>query len=128
MVRIAGVNVPENKRAVIALTAITGLGKSSAAAILKKINIPEGERLKNIPEPKIEQIRQIIEKEYVVEGDLRVLVNQNIRRLKDIGTYRGMRHVKNLPVRGQRTKTNARTKRGNRVTVGSGRKKAAEKT
>jgi len=128
MIRIAGVNVPENKRAVIALKAIVGLGKSSAAAILRKVNISEDERLKNVSEPKIEQIRQIIEKEYVVEGDLRVAINQNIRRLKDIGTYRGMRHIKNLPVRGQRTKTNARTKRGNRVTVGSGRKKAAEKT
>ncbi len=128
MIRIAGVNVPENKRAVIALTVITGLGKSSAVAILKKVNVPEDERLKNVSEPKIEQIRQVIEKEYVVEGDLRVAINQNIRRLKDIGTYRGMRHIKNLPVRGQRTKTNARTKRGNRVTVGSGRRKAAEKT
>ncbi len=128
MIRIAGVNVPENKRAVIALTVITGLGKSSAVAILKKVNVPEDERLKNVSEPKIEQIRQVIEKEYVVEGDLRVAINQNIRRLKDIGTYRGMRHIKNLPVRGQRTKTNARTKRGNRVTVGSGHRKAAEKT
>jgi len=128
MIRIAGVNVPENKRAVIALTVITGLGKSSAVAILKKVNVPEDERLKNVSESKIEQIRQVIEKEYIVEGDLRVAINQNIRRLKDIGTYRGMRHIKNLPVRGQRTKTNARTKRGNRVTVGSGRRKAAEKT
>lgn len=128
MIRIAGVILPENKRSVIALTQISGIGKTTSAKILKKVGIEPDERLKNINEQKIEQIRNIIEKEFVVEGDLRVSVGQNIKRLKEIGSYRGSRHVKNLPVRGQRTKTNARTKRGKKVTVGSGRKKAAEKT
>lgn len=128
MIRIAGVNVDENKRAVIALTAVMGVGKSSAKKILKSASVSEDEKLKNISEQKIEQIRAVIEKESVVEGDLRVQVSNNIRRLKDIGTYRGTRHAKNLPARGQRTKTNARTKRGKKVTVGSGRKKASEKT
>lgn len=128
MIRIAGVNIPDNKRAVIALTAIMGVGKKTSQEILKKVSITEDERLKDVSEDKIEQIRRIIEKEYTVEGDLRVEVQRNIKRLKDIGTYRGLRHIKNLPVRGQRTKTNARTKRGKKVTMGSGRKKAAEKT
>jgi len=128
MIRIAGVNVDENKRAVIALTAITGVGKSIAKKVLKSVSVGEDERLKNISEQKIEQIRNIVEKENVVEGDLRVQVSNNIRRLKEIGSYRGTRHAKNLPARGQRTKTNARTKRGKKVTVGSGRKKTAEKT
>ena len=128
MIRIAGVILPENKRSVIALTQISGIGKTTSANILKRVGIEPDERLKNVNEQKIEQIRNIIEKEFVVEGDLRVSVTQNIKRLKEIGSYRGSRHIKNLPVRGQRTKTNARTKRGKKVTVGSGRKKAAEKT
>jgi small subunit ribosomal protein S13 len=128
MIRIAGVNVDENKRAVIALTAVTGIGKPTAQKILKSVSVSEDERLKNLNEQKIEQIRNIVEKENVVEGDLRVQVSNNIRRLKDIGTYRGTRHTKNLPLRGQRTKTNARTKRGRKITVGSGRKKSSEKT
>lgn len=128
MIRIAGVNIPENKRAVIALTAIMGVGQKTAKDILKKVGISEDERLSKVSEVKVEQIRNIIEKEYIVEGDLRVEINRNIKRLKDIETYRGTRHIKGLPVRGQRTKTNARTKRGRKVTVGSGRKKAAEKT
>jgi small subunit ribosomal protein S13 len=128
MIRIAGVNLPEKKRAVIALTYIKGIGPSLSKKILKGAGINEDERLEKIPEEKLEQIRQIIEKDYVVEGDLRVEVSNNIKRLKIINAYRGIRHAKNLPVRGQRTRTNARTKRGKRVTVGSGRKKAAEKT
>jgi len=128
MIRIAGVNLPEEKRAAVALTYIKGLGLTTSKKILKQVGIDELERLKQIPEPKLEQIRQIIEKEYTVEGDLRVEVSNNIKRLKTINAYRGIRHAKNLPVRGQRTRTNARTKRGKKVTVGSGRKKAAEKT
>ena len=128
MIRIAGVTIPEQKRAVIALTAITGVGKTTAQKILKSVNISEDERLGKLEDSKIDQIRNIIEKEYIVEGDLRVETTRNIKMLKDSGSYRGTRHAKNLPVRGQRTKTNARTKRGRRVTVGSGRKKAAEKT
>jgi len=128
MIRIAGVTIPENKRAVVALTVITGIGLSTSKNILSSVGIPEDERLGKVAQSKIEQIRGIVEKEYVVEGDLRVEINRNIKRLKDINTYRGSRHIKNLPSRGQRTKTNARTKRGRKVTVGSGRKKSAEKT
>jgi len=128
MIRISGVNIPDGKRAIIALTAITGVGKTTSAKILKKVGISPDERLGKVDQNKIEQIRGIIEKEYKVEGDLRAETTQNIKRLKEIGTYRGSRHIKNLPVHGQRTKTNARTKRGKKVTVGSGRKKAAEKT
>jgi len=128
MIRIAGVIIPEDKRAVIALTRIYGIGKNSAKKILSASGVSEDEKLKNLPDNKIEIIRNNIEKKLKVEGDLRLEVSQNIRRLKDIGSYRGSRHIKNLPVRGQRTKTNARTKRGKKMTVGSGRKKAAEKT
>lgn len=128
MIRIAGVILPEEKRVEIALMAISGIGKSASQSILKKVGVGPDERLKNVTETKIEQMRNIIEKEFKVEGDLRVSVSQDIKRLKEIGSYRGHRHIKNLPVRGQRTKTNARTKRGKKVTVGSGRKKAAEKT
>lgn len=128
MIRIAGVTIPENKRAVIALTVITGIGKASSAKILSSLGISEDERLSKLPDAKIDQLRAIVEKEYVVEGDLRVEVNRNIKRLKDVGSYRGSRHSKGLPARGQRTKTNARTKRGRKITVGSGRKKSADKT
>jgi len=128
MIRIAGVVLPEEKRAEIALMAISGVGRTTSKSILARVGVNLDERLKNVSETKIEQIRNMIEKELKVEGDLRVSVSQNIKRLKEIGAYRGLRHVKNLPVRGQRTKTNARTKRGKKVTVGSGRKKAAEKT
>jgi len=128
MIRIAGINLPEDKRAVIALTYLEGIGLSTSKKILDQVGISQAERLNRVSESKIEQIRNIIEKEYRVEGDLRVEVQNNIKRLKNITTYRGLRHIKGLPVRGQRTKTNARTKRGKKVTVGSGRKKAAEKT
>jgi len=126
MIRIAGINIPDNKRADIALAYIEGIGKNTAQKILKKVKVDPEIKISQIGETQIAQIRDIIEKEYVVEGDLRVEIGQNIRRLKEIGAYRGVRHVKNLPVRGQRTKTNARTKRGKKITVGSGRKKAAD--
>ncbi|MFH1855519.1 MAG: 30S ribosomal protein S13 [bacterium] len=128
MTRIAGVNLPENKRAVIALTSIEGIGLSTSKKILSSLKLDESQKLSSVTEPQIEQIRNIIEKDYVVEGDLRVGITNNLKRLKNIGTYRGLRHIKNLPVHGQRTKTNARTKRGKKITVGSGRKKSAEKT
>ena len=128
MIRIAGINLPENKRAVIALTYLEGIGLSTSKKILAQVGISENERLNKVTEDKIEKIRTIIEKDHPVEGDLRVEVSNNIKRLKNIGSYRGVRHIKNLPVRGQRTKTNGRTKRGKKVTVGSGRKKSAEKT
>lgn len=128
MIRIAGVMLPENKHSVIALTYIEGIGLSTAKKILKTVGVREDQRLNKVDQLKIEQIRQIVEKQNVVEGDLRVEISNNIKRLKLINAYRGLRHTKNLPVRGQRTKTNARTKRGKKITVGSGRKKAAEKT
>lgn len=128
MIRISGVNIAENKRAVNALTAISGIGISTSGKILETVGVSDEERLGKVHESKLELIKNIIEKEYRVEGDLRADNTQNIKRLKEIGSYRGMRHIKNLPVRGQRTKTNARTKRGKKMTVGSGRKKAAEKT
>lgn len=128
MVRIAGVNIPEQKRADIALTYLYGIGPSNSKAILKKANINKEAKVNQLSSKDIDLIREVIEKNYIVEGDLRQKENQNIRRLKEINSYRGNRHKKNLPVRGQRTRTNARTKRGKRVTVGSGRKKPAEKT
>lgn len=128
MIRIAGVNIPENKRVLIALTYIKGIGKSKSIDILSEAGIDKNKKAKDISEDQIEKIRQIIEKNHVIEGDLRVDTLNNIKRLKNIGSFRGTRHIKGLPVRGQRTKTNARTKRGKKVTVGSGRKKAAEKT
>jgi len=128
MVRIAGVNIPEEKRVLVALTYIKGIGVSSSKKILAQAKIQESTRVKNLNDQEIEKIRQIIEGGYKTEGDLRVETTNNIKRLKNINAYRGLRHLRNLPVRGQRTKTNARTKRGKKVTVGSGRKKAAEKT
>jgi small subunit ribosomal protein S13 len=128
MIRIAGVNIPENKRIVIALTYIKGIGLSLSKKVLMQAKISEDTRANKLSDQQVEEVRRIIEKENTVEGDLRVGVSNNIKRLKNIGTYRGLRHTRGLPVRGQRTKTNARTKRGKKVTVGSGRKKATEKT
>ncbi len=128
MVRIAGVNIPDNKRAEIALSYIYGIGPSNVKEILAQAKVTENPRIKDLSEDELERIRQIIDKGYSVEGDLRQDVTANIKRLKEIGSYRGSRHSHNLPARGQRTRTNARTKRGKRVTVGSGRKPTAQKT
>ncbi len=128
MIRIAGVNLSENKRCDISLSYLYGIGKSNARIILEKSKIDYNLKLKDLKEEEIDKLRIYIEKNYKVEGDLRVEINQNIKRLKEINSYRGSRHISNLPVRGQRTKTNSRTKRGKKVTVGSGRKKASEKT
>lgn len=128
MIRIAGINIPEHKRIVIALTYVRGVGVSLSKKILSQMKIDEDIKAKDIKEGQLEQIRKIIEEQNVVEGELRVELSNNIKRLKDIGSYRGSRHAKGLPARGQRTKTNARTKRGKKVTVGSGRKKSSEKT
>lgn len=128
MIRIAGVNIPEQKRIVIALTYVKGVGSSLSKKILAQMKIDEDTKAKDVKDEQIEQIRKIIEEQNVVEGELRVDLANNIKRLKNIGSYRGSRHAKGLPARGQRTKTNARTKRGKKVTVGSGRKKATEKT
>ena len=128
MVRIVGVEIPNEKRVEIALTYIFGIGLSSSKKILDEAKINPDIRAAKLITDDLEKIRQIIIKKYKIEGDRKTEISQNIKRLKEIGTYRGSRHAKNLPVRGQRTKTNARTKRGKKVTVGSGRKKAAEKT
>ncbi|MBI4383590.1 MAG: 30S ribosomal protein S13 [Nitrospinae bacterium] len=119
MARIAGIDIPSDKRAVVALTYIYGIGKSTAGKILKAAEVSENVRVKDLSEGEVTRIRSIIEKEYEVEGDLRRSVNMNIKRLMDIGSYRGLRHRKGLPVRGQRTHTNARTRKGPRKTVGS---------
>lgn len=127
MARIAGINLPNDKRIIIALTYIMGIGDQTSKKILSKLNISEDVRTSKLTDDEVEKIRKEVEK-IKVEGDLRLEISRNIRRLKDISSYRGSRHAKGLPARGQRTKTNARTKRGKKVTVGSGRKKAAEKT
>ena len=128
MARIAGINLPNNKPIVIALTAIYGIGRKKAEHILAQAKIDEGVRTQKLNDDELERIRALIEKQHTVEGELRMQTTQNVKRLIEIGTYRGTRHAKRLPARGQRTKTNARTKRGKRVTVGSGRKPVGAKT
>jgi small subunit ribosomal protein S13 len=128
MARVAGVNIPNEKRIEIALTYIFGIGLRTSQNIIKEAKIDPNVRAKDISEAELEKIRNIINRTYRVEGDLKMEVSQNIKRLKEINTYRGGRHSKGLPVRGQRTKTNARTKRGKKVTMGSGRKAPAQKT
>lgn len=128
MARIVGVNLPLEKRVEVALTYIYGVGLPTAQKLLKDCGINPDVRVKDLTEGEINKIREAIEGKIMVEGDLRRDVSQNVRRLKEIGSYRGMRHAAGLPVHGQRTKTNARTKKGKKVTVGSGRKKTSEKT
>src|SRR3989338_2897126 len=128
-VRIAGTTLPNDKRVKIGLTYILGLGRSLANKILKKAKINPDIRVKDLTEDQANELRIIIEKQHIVEGELRREVLSNIKRLKEIKSYRGLRHAKNLPVRGQRTKTNSRTVRGNvRKTMGSGRKETGQKT
>jgi len=127
MARISGINLPNEKRLEIALTYLYGIGLSLSQKILSELKIDPNQRVKNISEDDLEKIRQYIGKRYRVEGDLRTEISQNIKRLKEINSYRGARHSRNLPVRGQRTKTNARTKRGKKVTVGSGRRTVEKK-
>jgi small subunit ribosomal protein S13 len=127
MARIAGVNLPLEKRLEIALTYIFGIGSSRAKNILGRAKVSGETRVKALTSDEVERIRGVIERNFKVEGDLRSEVSQNIKRLKEISSYRGVRHIKNLPSRGQRTKTNARTKRGKKKTVGSG-KRTLEKT
>lgn len=128
MPRISGVNIPDNKRVEIGLSYVFGVGPSNGKVILDKVGVKGNPKFSELTDAEIDQIRAIVEKEYTVEGDLKQQISQNIRRLKDINSYRGTRHKRGLPVHGQRTKTNARTKRGKRVTVGSGRKKSSDKT
>lgn len=129
IVRIAGFNLPPNKRIEVSLTYLYGIGLSLSKKILKELNINPDTRAKDLKEEEVNRLRELIEKRYRVEGDLRREILSNIKRLKEIGSYRGSRHSRGLPARGQRTKTNSRTVRGNvRRTMGSGRKTAAEKT
>ena len=112
MARIAGVNIPTNKRVVVALQYIHGIGEKSAAEIMEKVKIPEDRRVSQLSDQEVLQIREVIDRDYMVEGDLRREVGINIKRLMDLGCYRGLRHRRGLPVRGQRTHTNARTRKG----------------
>jgi len=129
MPRIAGVNIPDNKRIEIALTYIYGIGRSLSNKILSEAKIDPNTRAAKLSAAEVNHLRDIVEKQLNVEGQLRRDKMMNIKRLKDIGCYRGIRHLRGLPVRGQRTKTNTRTVRGNvRKTMGSGRRKSAEKT
>lgn len=126
--RIAGINIPQDKRIVIALTYVYGIGRSLSNEILSQVKIDPDKRAKTLDSQEVNMLNKAIEK-HKIEGDLRREIMLNIKRLKEINTYRGSRHLKNLPVRGQQTKTNSRTVRGNvRRTVSSGRKRAAEKT
>jgi small subunit ribosomal protein S13 len=110
--RIAGVNIPTNKRVVIALQYIHGIGPAKAREIMTKVSIPENRRVSELSDSEVIQIRESIDRDYMVEGDLRREVAMNIKRLMDLGCYRGLRHRRGLPVRGQRTHTNARTRKG----------------
>jgi small subunit ribosomal protein S13 len=110
--RIAGVNIPTNKRVVIALQYIHGIGAKKAQEIMDKVHIPQERRVSQLTDQEVLQIREVIDRDYMVEGDLRREVQLNIKRLQDLGCYRGLRHRRNLPVRGQRTHTNARTRKG----------------
>lgn len=126
MARVAGVDLPRNKRMEIALTYIVGIGRTTSKAILKEANIDPNTRSDALTEEQAGNIRKIIEAKYPVEGDVRRKVSQSIKRLMDLGTYRGLRHRRGLPVRGQRTSTNARTRKGKAVAI-AGKKKATKK-
>ncbi len=125
MARIAGVNIPTGKRVIIALQYIHGIGPKFAKQICTKVNIPAERRVSQLTDAEVLQIRESIDRDYTVEGDLRREVQMNIKRLMDLGCYRGLRHRKGLPVRGQRTHTNARTRKGKAVAI-AGKKKAAK--
>lgn len=123
MARIAGINIPKEKRFVISLTYVYGIGKSTASQICRKLGIDTSVRTCDLPEEKLSEVRSLIEKAYpTLEGDLRRRVSSEIKRLVDIGCYRGIRHVKKLPVRGQRTHTNARTRKGRGVAIANKKK------
>lgn len=126
MARIAGVDLPENKRVDIGLTYVYGIGRSNVASVIKEAGVDSAKRVKDLTEEEVNRLQKAAEK-FEVEGDLRMKVEQNIKRLEEIGTYRGLRHRKGLPVRGQRTRSNARTKRGKRKTVGTVRKEIVAK-
>ena len=126
MARVAGIDLPKNKRIVIGLTSIYGIGKSSSESILDKAGVNHNKKVSELSDDEVNAIRNILTSEFKVEGALKAEVQANIKRLMDIGSYRGKRHRRGLPVRGQRTKTNARTRKGKRKTV-AGKKKAVAK-
>ncbi len=126
MARIAGVDLPRDKRVEVGLTYIYGIGSTTSQEILATSGINPDTRIKDLADEEVVRLREVIDRDYVVEGDLRREVGLNIKRLQEIGCYRGLRHRRNLPVHGQRTRTNARTKRGQRRTV-AGKKRAARK-
>lgn len=129
MPRIAGINIPDNKRIEISLTYIYGIGRTLAGKILKNTNIEPDTKASDLTAAEVNRLKEEVEKKYRIEGELKREKMMNIKRLKDINCYRGVRHSRGLPVRGQRTRTNTRTVRGNvRRTMGSGRRSAAEKT
>jgi small subunit ribosomal protein S13 len=128
MARIAGVDVPRNKRVEIGLTYIFGIGRTASQEILTKTNINPDTRVQDLSEAEVTRLRQTIDQDYMVEGDLRREVAMNIKRLTEIGSYRGLRHRRHLPLHGQRTRTNARTRKGPKKTVaGRGRRRGAKK-
>jgi small subunit ribosomal protein S13 len=126
LARIAGVDIPRDKKTVVGLTYIYGIGSTLSQRVLVRTNVNPDTRVKDLTEEEVNRIREVIDREFTVEGDLRREVNLNIKRLMEIGCYRGLRHRRGLPVRGQRTRTNARMRKGPRRTV-AGRKKAAAK-
>ena len=128
MARISGVTIPADKQVWVALTYVHGIGPKSSEDIVKRANVERTERVKNLTDAEIARIQDIINADFIVEGELQRIVSGNIKRLKDIKAYRGLRHNANLPSRGQRTKTNARTRRGKKSTVGGTAKKVASKT
>lgn len=127
MARIAGVNLPDNKRVDIGLTYVFGIGRSNVDSVISGAQVDPSKRIKDLTEDEIAKIQKAVDK-ITVEGDLQRQIAQNIRRLEDIGAYRGLRHRRGLPVRGQRTRSNARTKRGKRKTVGTVKKEAEVRT
>lgn len=128
MARISGVNVPDNKQVWVGLTYIFGIGPKTSNDILTEAKIDPTIRVKNLNDAEISRIQDIINANYSIEGELQRVITSNIKRLRDINSYRGLRHKASLPARGQRTRTNARTKRGKKVTVGGTAKKAPSKT
>lgn len=128
MARLGGVNIPDNKQVQIALTYVFGIGPKSSLGILSTAKIEPTVRVKDLTDTEVSKIQEIITNNYTVEGELQRVVTGNIKRLKDIKAYRGLRHLANLPAHGQRTRTNARTRRGKKITVGGTAKKVAAKT
>ncbi len=128
MARLSGVTIPNDKQLWVALTYVHGIGRKSSYNILERANVDPTVRVKNLTDAEISRIQEVITNNFIVEGELQRIVSGNIKRLKDIKSYRGLRHIASLPTRGQRTRTNARTRRGKRVTVGGTAKRVATKT